>query len=361
MFRMLAVGLVLGALALPAQRIDARAVAVRAQTDSTATLVVSWVASNADSVRLAYSTGTTRTRVASRRVDTLVIPKAAAAQTVTVTFTPIRRTAIGSARTASVVVSARPVVEPPPTVDSVRVDTATASVVAPPVVPPATGAWGANRPGTGWTLRADATLGTPPAGWVLNDWGSGTGRPNAAGGYYESTYRAGELHCGVGGSAIESPSFTASEQHTTFTVWFSPNYRVHTGAEKLWYQSASGGPVVLNIYQTARGMQPIGIRTPGGVFDPQWTISSGAAYQKGVWHTVEIYQRANSAGRADGVLRYWIDGMLAMDRSDWQYGSGAVTFLNARFDGTRGGGCDGNGPLAADQSRRYGRVSVWTR
>lgn len=364
MLRLLAGSVLLVALALPAQRLDTRAVLVAAQSDSTATLVASWRASNADSVRVAYSTGVTRTRAASRRVDTLVVAKTAAAQFVTVTFTPIRRTTVGASRSASATIPARVVVEPPPTVDSVRVDTVpSAPVVTPPrdtTTPPAPGAWGANRPGAGWTQQADATLGTAPAGWVLNDWGSGTGRTNPAG-YYESTYQAGQNYCGVGGSEIRSPAFTTKEQYTAFTVWFSPNYRVHTGQEKLWYQSTTASPVILNIYQSARGIQPIGLRTPSGVFDPQWTLASGAVYGRGVWHTVEIHQRMNTSGRADGVLRYWIDGVLAMDRSDWQYATGDAAFTNARFDGTRGGGCDGNGALPADQSRRYGRVTVWTR
>lgn len=42
---------------------------------------------------------------------------------------------------------------------------------------------------------------------------------------------------------------------------------------------------------------------------------------KGTWHTLVERVRLNTDGRADGVLQVWVDGKLALDRSDFLFRS----------------------------------------
>lgn len=244
MFRMLTVAVFASALAVTAQRIDTRAVRVVRQTDSTATLVTSWATSNADSVRLAYSTGTLRTRLASRRVDTLVVARLTTAQTVSVSLTPIRRTTAGVARSASVTVPARVVVEPPPTVDSVRVDTLRPVVTPPVVTPPgAPSSFTPNLP-SGLALVTDTRFGNMVRDQINADgigfaWdGRNATDPTAPFGpnVFETFYPGGHLGNGVGGALLYGPQGqTWRRLYFSLAMWLPANYSTHSNEEKFFY------------------------------------------------------------------------------------------------------------------------------
>jgi hypothetical protein len=123
MFKTLAALLLIAAgAAFTVARPSARPLRIAVLSDDSATVVATWSASNADSVRVVWSGMVSRTLVAtgSRRVDTVRVARGAADASITVTVTPVRAWRVGAVRTATVVVTARVV---PPTIDSLSIDT----------------------------------------------------------------------------------------------------------------------------------------------------------------------------------------------------------------------------------------------
>ena len=63
---------------------------------------------------------------------------------------------------------------------------------------------------------------------------------------------------------------------------------------------------------------------------PTFQAQPGPGY-KGNWNHVEVYLRMNSVvsgvGRADGVIQYWFNGALAIDRHDVMFRTGARASL----------------------------------
>lgn len=52
-----------------------------------------------------------------------------------------------------------------------------------------------------------------------------------------------------------------------------------------------------------------------------WNLGPTGMLQKNRWYSIEQYVKLNSPGSADGVLRAWIDGRLAYERTDLRYRS----------------------------------------
>ncbi|THF61624.1 polysaccharide lyase [Pseudothauera rhizosphaerae] len=50
-----------------------------------------------------------------------------------------------------------------------------------------------------------------------------------------------------------------------------------------------------------------------------WNLGPTGALEKNRWYSVEQYVRMNTPGRKDGVLRAWIDGRLAFERTDLRF------------------------------------------
>jgi hypothetical protein len=50
-----------------------------------------------------------------------------------------------------------------------------------------------------------------------------------------------------------------------------------------------------------------------------WNQGRTGVLEKNRWYSVEQYVRLNTPGRADGVLRAWVDGELVFERDDLRY------------------------------------------
>ena len=50
-----------------------------------------------------------------------------------------------------------------------------------------------------------------------------------------------------------------------------------------------------------------------------WGIEQRGSLQNGQWYCIETYVKMNAPGKNDGVLRGWVDGELAMERTDLRF------------------------------------------
>jgi len=66
--------------------------------------------------------------------------------------------------------------------------------------------------------------------------------------------------------------------------------------------------------------------------DQVWFQPNPGPGYKGNWNHVEVYFQINSivngVGQADGVIQYWFNGTLAIDRHDILFRAGARTGIN---------------------------------
>jgi hypothetical protein len=348
-------------LALPilaAQSLPYRHVALRQQTADSVTVVVSWTARNADSVRIAFGNGVTRTR-GPRGRDSVRVARPTVATNFGVTLTPLRGDGSGAPRPLSLALPVRP--QPAPTIDSASVDTATttAPVVTPP---PITGpvavatAFTPNLP-AGMRLVSESEFDTPNVpGLEIINWDRNTVQSPTTHGVAlmtvdgRSVVRAWfpEQHAGngVGPMTIMTPELNSRSHYMAVRVRYSDNYEFHTNGEKLIYpvgQNPGGGAPLLNVGRNGElvgfdgpmnspARAPLAIaQTPGGVIN------------RGRWITVEYYTRFNSPGQSDGVQRAWVDGRLVLDRQNLNLveHTSQVLFRWGRLDFTRGGGPSG--------------------
>ena len=60
-----------------------------------------------------------------------------------------------------------------------------------------------------------------------------------------------------------------------------------------------------------------------GIYGSNWTWGSDAMLERDRWYCIEVYARMNSisagAGNPDGVLRGWVDGELAFEKTDIRF------------------------------------------
>jgi hypothetical protein len=133
-------------------------------------------------------------------------------------------------------------------------------------------------------------------------------------------YPAG--HAGGGGTELRydiARQDRRNEIYVGYYVQVNPQWQGHESAinkmiylhdggssefSAMWYEMFGAGDGSLDLYvvnQSGRG--PAGIRPAHSV-----------AFTRGQWHQVEIYQKQGAA--QDGVVRVWVDGVLAIDRSD---------------------------------------------
>ena len=75
------------------------------------------------------------------------------------------------------------------------------------------------------------------------------------------------------------------------------------GFSAMWYEMYGGGSSPLGLYVVNQSGG-----SPGGMLENVNQVT----FTRGVWHQVEIYQKQGSPG----VLRVWVNGVLAIDRSD---------------------------------------------
>jgi hypothetical protein len=82
--------------------------------------------------------------------------------------------------------------------------------------------------------------------------------------------------------------------------------------------------------------------------------------QRGQWHTIEVDWWLNSAGNADGYIKCWVDGVLAVNRTgvQWYTGASECRFWKPVYDTTRGGG-DADNPCPAGMTRDIDELVVY--
>ena len=137
----------------------------------------------------------------------------------------------------------------------------------------------------------------------------------------EIAYPAG--HAGGGGTELRydiARQDRRNEIYVGYYVQVSPQWQGHESAinkmlylhdggssefAAMWYEMFGAGEGALGLYvvnQSGRG--------PGGIR----ANAHDVAFTRGQWHQVEIYQKQGAA--QNGVVRVWVDGVLAIDRSD---------------------------------------------
>ncbi len=351
MLRLLALPLA-GLAAMAAQIVSYRHVALRQQTADSVTVVASWTARHADSVRVAYGNGITRTR-GPRGRDSVRVARPSAPATFGVTLTPLRGSVAGAARAVSVALPVRP--QPAPSIDSASVDTATTAPVVPPTPPSPPTAFAPNLP-AGMQLVGDSDFDSPNVpGIEIINWDRNTVQAPTTHGVAlmtvdgRSVVRAWfpEQHAGngVGPMTITTGEMNSRSHYMAVRLRYSANYQFHTNTEKLLYPvlvSPGAGAPLLNV---GRDGELAGFNAPmnGPVAPLVAALSPAGVIPIGRWFHVEYYTRLNSPGQSDGEQRVWVDGRLVLDRRNVNFvvHGAQVLFLRGRLDFTRGGGASG--------------------
>ena len=127
-------------------------------------------------------------------------------------------------------------------------------------------------------------------------------------------------HVGGGGTELEYDIPSALQPREMFVGYYvqvSSNWQGHNSAinkmvylddggssfSAMWYEMFGSGSSPLSLYVVNQsGGSPAGIHENGAAVN----------FTRGVWHKVEIYQTQGSPG----IIRVWVDGILAIDRSD---------------------------------------------
>lgn len=60
-------------------------------------------------------------------------------------------------------------------------------------------------------------------------------------------------------------------------------------------------------------------------------IRTRKALQRGIWHTVMQYYKLNTPGQANGIHRMWLDGVLVIDNTSFQYRNNVDLRINYMF------------------------------
>jgi polysaccharide lyase-like protein/fibronectin type III domain protein len=129
-------------------------------------------------------------------------------------------------------------------------------------------------------------------------------------------------HVGGGGTELRYDIPAASRGNEIFVGYYvqvSPQWQGHSsGINKMlylhdggdvfsamWYEIFGSGSSPLDLFVVNQsGSGPSGIREN----------VNQIAFRRGQWHRVEIYQKQGAAN--NGIVRVWVDGVLAIDRSD---------------------------------------------
>jgi uncharacterized protein YjdB len=108
-----------------------------------------------------------------------------------------------------------------------------------------------------------------------------------------------------------------TELFVGYEVQVSPNWQGHSSAINKMVYLSDGGPNFSAMWYEMFGAdsEPLGLYVvnqsgsgPAGMHENVTPVT----FARGQWHRVEIYQRQGSPG----IVRVWVDGVLAIDRSD---------------------------------------------
>jgi hypothetical protein len=349
MFRLLMLPLFLAVPLVASQSLPYRHVALRQQTADSVTVVASWRASNADSVRIQWPTVTRRRGLSGR--DSIRVARPSRPETLAVTLTALRGDRASTPRVLRIALPVRP--QPAPSIDSAAVDTATTTV--PPVPPAPPTAFTPNLP-SGMRLVGDSDFDSPAVpGIDIINWDRNTVQSPTTHGVAlmtvdgRSVVRAWfpELNAGngVGPMTITTGEINSRSHYMAVRLRYSANYEFHTNTEKLLYPvltAPGAGAPLLNITRDG-GLAGFNAPMNGPVAPLVTGLTPGGVVPVGRWVHVEYYTRLNSPGQSDGEQRVWVDGRLVLDRRNVNFvvHGAQVLFLRGRLDFTRGGGASG--------------------
>jgi hypothetical protein len=369
---MVAVGVLL--FDAPTQRVTrAPALRIVQQTADSAVVVVRWVQSNADTVRVAWTyPNLTAQRIATgaRRADTVRVAKGAAAQTISVTLTPKRGAVTGAVRTGTLSIPVRPAPPvPAPSIDSIVVDTARAGapvvVPSPDTTPPAVPtAFTPNLPAgmrliretsfENWTDASRDADGIEVINWTNNTTENaatfGARSVTCNGGYGTKCFRtwfpgnhAGD---GVGPSTLMVYGLNSRAHYMAVRMRYSPGYVLHTNGEKLFYPigpelpTGGNGPAYAASMNVGGSGHILGYEAPIETQPPMGPLSGPNVVPIGRWFTAEFFAEMNTPGQANATLQVWIDGVRVVNKTGIMLSNRPTQqlFDRGRRDFTRGGG-----------------------
>jgi hypothetical protein len=196
----------------------------------------------------------------------------------------------------------------------------------PPPPPPSTGSW-AHEPSGFTTIDEDGWESGTLGNWVLYNQSADKpitvvtipDSPLGEGKALQIGYAPG--HVGGGGTEARWDIPVAQRRPEMFLGYYvqvNPQWQGHSSAinkmvfladggsggfSAMWYEMFGSGTAPLSLYVVNQS----GF-TPGGFHEN----GSPVNFTRGVWHQVEIYQKQGSPG----IVRVWVDGVLAIDRSD---------------------------------------------
>jgi uncharacterized protein YjdB len=125
------------------------------------------------------------------------------------------------------------------------------------------------------------------------------------------------------------------EIYTTWWIKVSPNWQCSpAGCAKMTFLITNGaGQVYTNLYNSASGQGApyrVGVNTewaPYGQF--VWMPNATTTpINPGEWHKIEVYYQWSTSG-ANGIIRWWVDGVLNGDYANVQYPSSS--FIEYQF------------------------------
>lgn len=155
---------------------------------------------------------------------------------------------------------------------------------------------------------------------------------------------------------------SATQLYMSFWVKFSSNwYGNSSSVNKIFFIWIHDAPsVYLQAYGSGNAaLYPLVTtqNTPGD-HDPWWAnVNSSVQVVRGTWQRWEVLLVCNTAGNADGVLKWWVDGTLIGSYNNVQYASATQghTWQTVAWNPTYGGG----GPaVPADQYQRIDHIYV---
>ena len=129
-------------------------------------------------------------------------------------------------------------------------------------------------------------------------------------------------HVGGGGTELRydiAPANQRNELYLGYYVQVSPQWQGHSSAinkmlylhdggtsfSAMWYEMFGSGSNPLDVYVVNQsGSGPAGFREN----------VNQVTFARGQWHKVEIYQKQGASN--NGIVRVWVNGMLAVNRSD---------------------------------------------
>lgn len=157
------------------------------------------------------------------------------------------------------------------------------------------------------------------------------------------------------------------EMYARYGIKYSPNYYGHdqSGNNKnaFAYSNAFVASLVFENICSGNGpMVPMFIGqdliVPRSGEYERWlpNVAPDARYVRGQRHLQEWHVVGNTAGNADGSIRWWLDGVLVGEYTRLQFNPGATFWTTFKLTSVYGGGSDGVVP--ADQYVEFDHVYV---